>query len=106
MVEAGYRYNFFETDTGRYYREFLIIVKFKFAYRPMLKRSNIGRYIGRSLIDMIILRFMVQKFSNPFLLRPSKIVVFDVSLQNTVFTRINKKFINHSFNYTEGSVKI
>jgi len=28
---------------GRYYRASLIIAKFEFAYRPIFKRSNIGR---------------------------------------------------------------
>jgi len=55
------RYHFFETDANirsqisveRYDWASLIIVKFELAYRPVLKRSKISRYISRSLLWII-----------------------------------------------------
>jgi len=64
------RYHFFETDTdmksnigGRFIFEYLRVVKFEFAYRPIFKRSNIGRLIDRSVSssDMDVRTFCTGK---------------------------------------------
>jgi len=59
------RYHFFETDLksnigSQYYLASLIIAKFEFAYRPILKNVkytpiiSVSRYIGRSLVQSIL----------------------------------------------------
>jgi len=69
-LETG-RYHFFEIDArylgqiasnnvgGQYYRASLITFKLKFASQPIFKRSNIGRYIGRSSIDIFCSIFFI-----------------------------------------------